>query len=63
MDRTPAAIHHDRGVEQLFGLVEADIVVAGRIDPEIAFDVMPVEAGATNRLGRVAIRLLMLPLL
>src|ERR1700749_4011277 len=55
MDRALAAIHHDRGVELLAGLVEDDIVVlvervaADGVGPKIALDVMPIEAGAADR--------------
>ena len=64
MDRALAAIHHDGDVEQLVELVEDDIVVlvegivADGVGPEIALDIMPVEAGAADRHHGVAIGLL-----
>ena len=66
MDRALAAIHHDRGVEQFVGLVEDDVVViveriaADGVGPEIALDVMPVEAGAADRHHGGAIVLLVI---
>ena len=64
MDRALAAIHHDGDVEQFVELVEDDVVVlvegiiADGVGPEIAFDVMPVEAGAADRHHGVAVILL-----
>ena len=64
MDRALAAIHHDGDVEQPVELVEDDVVVrvegiaADRVGPEIAFDIMPVEAGAADRHHGVAVGLL-----